>query len=480
MRTLKLTTLALALAGAFPASAADAAPDTTKELQALKARVADLEKALKAAPSGLNVVPAKGEIGGMTPDQEAEFNRIKIKAEALEDGRDASGFKGFKISGYMDPVYIYNANKQRNTVQFVVPVVKDPYGYDNSYFGTVALDVQKETDNGTKFHVTLIPQRSAGEVQGDLSILHEATVWIPLGGLDTKLFAGQLPDWSGYEYLAPTQNKVITHNLLFDFTLPSAYTGVGLELVRGKWDLKFMLANMNASIRNIGEHVPMLVFRGDYTGGEFWGFGFAGAEGYKSNLRGGTPNTVLDPDGSLGILYSTKDTRYDTLELDGWYTRGDLTLNTHVTFGQQQKASITENLDTGDLRTAQWMGISVLAAEKFTPRVEGILRADFLYNQKNGGGLLDYTSFDASNGIGPAPFGTNPNKGANRYALTAGMSYALNENVVLKGEYRFDGATQAVFGNNTAALTDPFTANTTDGKYRKYNSLVATSVVFSF
>ena len=31
-------------------------------------------------------------------------------------------------------------------------------------------------------------------------MVHEATVSIPLGG-DLKLFAGQIPDWQGYEYL---------------------------------------------------------------------------------------------------------------------------------------------------------------------------------------------------------------------------------------------------------------------------------------
>ena len=90
MRTLKLTILALALASAFPNQAADL-----------------------TAP-------------GMTTDQLAEFNRIKVKTEALEDNQESSGFKGLKISGYMDPTYVYNFNKERGTFQFLVPISKEP------------------------------------------------------------------------------------------------------------------------------------------------------------------------------------------------------------------------------------------------------------------------------------------------------------------------------------------------------------------
>jgi hypothetical protein len=432
MRTLKLTILALALAGASPNQAAD-----------------------------LNAKQ------GMTAEQEAEFNRIKVKTEALEDSQESSGFKGLKFSGYMDPAYIYNFNKERGTFQFVVPIDKEPYAYDNGYFGTLALDVVKETDNGTKFHLTLYPKRGGGDVMGENSIVHEASVWIPLGGLDTKLFAGQLPDWSGYEYYAPNVYKNITHNLLFDFTLPSSYTGVGIELVRGKLDLKLMLANMNSSVRNIGEHIPMFVFRGDYSMGEYWGIGFAGAAGYKTNYRAA-------PDGVDPAL-DGKDSFYSTLELDAWYTRADVTLNGHVTYGGQKKAAITADPTTGALRDSAWYGVSALAAYKFTQRLEGVLRADYVSNQKNGGGLLDYNFSDPINGIGPDQNGGDQEKGADKYAITVGLVYAFNSNVQFKGEYRYDGATQNVFANK-----DALTGTGTDPKYVKNNSLLGTSVVFSF
>jgi opacity protein-like surface antigen len=437
MRTLKLTILALALAGAFPTKAAQ--PATV----------------------------------GMTPEQLAEFNRIAVKTEALEDGRDASGFKNLKISGYADVNYIYNFNKERGTFQFLVPNSTEPYGYDNSYFGSVALDFQKETDSGTKFRLTLIPARSTGDFTGAANIVHEATVSIPVSGA-TKIFAGQLPDWSGYEYLPPTQNKLITHNLLFDFTLPYVYTGVGIEQAAGKWVLKGMIANVNTPIRQLGEVLPVFVCRGDYTGGEYWGLGFACLAGNTTNLRvaAGDLNPIS------GEAYSTKDTLTLTAEVDGWYTRGDLTLNAHLAYGQQAKAAITEDPTTGDLRTAQWYGVSVLAAYKFTPRFEGILRGDYIVNGKNGGGLLGWTADDAYNGLGR---GLNadgsvidPEKGVDKYAVTAGMSYAINSNATFKLEYRFDGTTEATFGNKDVLVGGP------DPKYLKSNSLVSTGVVVFF
>jgi opacity protein-like surface antigen len=445
MTTLKLSILALALVSAFPTRAAD----------------------LTAQPPG------------MTADQLSEFNRIKVKVEAMEDNQESSGFKGLKFTGYMDPTYVYNFNKERGTFLFLAPISKEAYAYDAGYFATMALDIVKETDNGTKFHLTLYPKRGGGDVMGENSIVHEASVWVPLGGLDTKLFAGQIPDWSGYEYYAPNMYKNITHNLLFDYILPSAYTGVGLELVRGKLDLKLMLANMNSSVRGIGEHVPMFVFRGDYAMGEYWGFGFAGAAGYKTNLRpvdfvnGGALNNP-----QTGEPYSLKDTLYTTIEVDAWYTRADWTFNGHLAYGGQEKAAITEDPITGNLRDSQWFAVSALAAYKFTQRTEGILRADYIYNQKNGGGLLDYTASDAVGGIGPGLDATgtaiDPEKGTDRFAITVGLNYALNSNVTIKGEYRYDGATQSVFGNKDALTGGA------NPKYLKYNSLVSSSVVFTF
>lgn len=424
MRTMKLTILALALASASQARAADPA--------------------------------------GMTPEQQQEFNRIAVKTEALEDSRESSGFTDLKISGWMDINYVYNRNKERGSFQFVVPVGKEAYNYDNSYMGMVALDLQKEMEGGTKFRLTLIPERSNTDVMAEFGIVHEATISVPMGSDETRLIAGIVPDWMGYEYLPPTQTKLITHNLLFDFTTPAAYIGGGLELSRGKWLIKAMIANIDVSVRKVGEYVPALVYRGDYTGGEFWGLGFAGLHGKMVNFA--------TPDG--------KDTWADTFELDGWYTRGDLSFFGHAVWGRQKQAAVALDANSIPL-DSEWFGASALAAYKVTPRLEGVLRADYVYNRKNGGGLLEFSFADPVNGIGPDQSGdpaADPTKGADRYAITVGLNYAINSNATFKLEYRYDGATQKVFGNKAALLdpTDPA------AKFLKNNSLISTGVVVFF
>jgi Protein of unknown function (DUF3138) len=300
-----------------------------------------------------------------------------------------------------------------------------------------------------------------GAVFDGQSIVHEATVSIPLTDLQTRLIAGQMPDWSGYEYLQPTLNKLITHNLLFDFTLPTAYTGVGLDYTQGKWWLRGMLANMNSSRKNPGEKTPVLAYRVDYSRGEFQGFGFAGVHGKAANFT----ENVVDPITSEVI--AQKDSRVDLFEIDAYFIRGDWTVQGQLSFGQQKNASITADPVSGELRDAKWWGLSTLAAYKWTPRFETTARLDYINNKKNGGGLLGFTAADDRNGIGPDPAG-DPEVGANRTALTLGASYLFNTNTTFKAEYRLDRANLPVF------------VDVKDGSYGKSNHLLGASVLVSF
>jgi hypothetical protein len=129
------------------------------------------------------------------------------------------------------------------------------------------------------------------------------------------------------------------------------------------------------------------------------------------------------------------------------------------------------------LRDSRWWGASTLLAYKFIPRWEAVGRLDYIKNDKNGGGLLGYTVPDGRNGIGPgvagldatgAPIYGDPDKGANRVALAVGVNWLLNLNTVIKTEYRFDQASQAVF------------LDVATGGYRKSNQLLGASVVVSF
>ena len=463
MKALHLSTLALALATAFPAAAQSTA-DVLKELEALKAKVAELERKIKAQEE-------KKPDWGMTPDQARELNRVTVKTEALEDSRDASGLKLLKISGWADPSFIYNKNQGRAGFQFLDSVSKGGYSYDNSYFGTVAIEFQKETESGTKWRLTLMPNRGTDSVIGNGGVVHEASVSVPLGSLQTRLIAGHLPDWSGYEYLPATQNKLITHNLLFDYTLPTSYTGVGLELTRGKWLMKGMLANMNAAKNNAGEKAGVFTYRVDYSRGEFQGFGFAGVHGKATNFADA----------------NAAKTRVDLFEIDGYFIRGDWTVQGQVSVGKHKGAAIAPDPDTGELRNASWTGLSALAAYKFSPRFEGVVRADFVRNTKNGGGLLGYTGYwDPANGsLGDGLSGIGPdssascallsealtaacNTGANRSAFSLGLNYLWDLNTTFKVEYRIDRANLPVFYVNK------------DGSYKKSNQLFGASVVVQF
>jgi len=453
-----LSVLSATLLAAFPAAAQSNA-ELLQELRALRDRVQQLERKLQGTPAG---TPPTGQ-WGMTPEQSRELNRLVVKTESLEDSREAAGLKNLSISGYIDPVFIHNRAQNRSGFQLLNPVSSDGYNYDNSYFGAAVIDFRKETDDGIKWRLTLAPSRGVGAVMNGDSPVHEASVSIPLGGLQTRLIAGQIPDWSGYEFLPAPQNKLITHNLLFDFTLPTAYTGVGIELTRGKWLSKAMLANMNASKRGAGESAPVLTYRVDYARGEFAGFGFAGVHGKAANFRGddGVGNPVT------GNPYSLADSNVNLFEVDGYFIRGDWTMQGQLSYGAQKHAAITADPLSGELRDSRWWGISALAAYKLSPRLESVLRVDYLDNKKNGGGLLGYTFADARNGIGPDPMG-DPEVGANRTALSLGMSYLLYMNTTLKAEYRIDRASQPVF------------VYLKDGSMRRSNQLFGASVVVAF
>lgn len=468
------TALAVALAAAFPLpAAAQSNAELLQELKALKARMAELEKKLEAQETKQAEAAAAAPAPGMTPEQLQDFNRIAVKAEALEDSRDMLGFKGLKIGGYMDPTWIFNQRQHRAGFQFLNPVDEGGYYYDTSYIGTVALDIVKETDSGARWRLTLVPQRSTQAVsEGTSSPVQEASVSVPITDLQTRFIAGHLPDWSGYEMLQPTLNKFVTHNLLFDTTLPASYTGAGFEILRGKWLTKAVVANMAASRRQPNEKTPVFAYRVDYAKGEFQGFGFAGIHGRAANFSEGVTEKVwvLGPAGTpveADQPLPQRDSRVDTFEFDAYFIRGDWTVQGQLTLGRQLKASITPDPETGRLRDAYWTGLSALAAYKIEPWLEIAARADYIWNGKNGGGLLTYAVADPYNGIGPAQ-GGDPNKGVDRGALSLGLNYAFNLNTMFKFEYRYDWASGPVF------------LDTRSNDYKKSNQLFGTSVVVSF
>lgn len=476
MKLWQPTALAQAAALALGATlsggvAAQTNADLLKEIQALKARVAELEGKAKAADAAK---PTSAQ-WGMTPEQTAEFNRIAVKTEATEDNLESWGLKGLTISGYMDPTYIYNRNQSRAGFQFLNSQA-DGFFYDTSYIGSASIDFTKETESGSRFKLTLSPNRGAGAaIDGGKSIVQEASMSVPITDLQFRFTAGQVPDWSGYEYQQPTLNPFITHNLLFDFTLPTTYTGVGLDYTQGKWWLRGMLANVNSTIRDAKDKSPALVYRVDYSRGEFQGFGFAGLHGKTANF-----NLCRDDD-----CTSFEKTTTHLFEFDAYFIRGDWTVQGQLSYGRQKQGGIVPDAD-GNFRDSEWVGLSALAGYYINPRLQVLARGDYIRNNKNGGGLFGYTGYwdafgidgpygDYRNGIGPDPtLGCEDqtiagcDKGANRYALSFGLKYAYNLNTTFKLEYRRDGANLPVF------------LDVKTGEYRKRNDLFGAAVVLSF
>jgi hypothetical protein len=439
-----------------------------------------------------------------------EFNQLQTKVDAIQDSMEVSGLKGLRISGGIDPVYIYNRAKGTASFAFLnnfssINGSGEFYSYDNSYFGMAYLDIQKEMDDGgTKMRLTLEPSKSSGSQYNFGNIVHEASASIPLDGLSTRLIVGQMPDVSGYEPFINgfaganniTSNQLypgfgeffITKNMLFDFAAATFYTGAGVDLVRGPWETKFILANFNSArndcpVTAVGAGAgpckgssksPTFIYNATYAKEEYWGFEFTGYDGVVSNWNAG------------GV------SRLDQFEIDGWYTRADFNTNLQYTVGRQKGAANNHNGDAG------WWGISSLVSERLTPRLTLAGRFDYLNNEKNGGGTFNtYDSNycnsaintamggttacdgtgtapgtgDSINGFGagdPNAAGYDANKGANRYELSLSATYRLTRYVALRGELRHDVATTAAFYNFN------------DGTFQKTNDTIGLQTIVNF
>ena len=492
----KLSVLALSL-GLMPAIAmADTNADILKELQALQAKVQQLEAQVKTQQSQID------DTQKATTEATQVANHADVQISGIKQASEGSGLKGLTITGMIAPAYVYNQDQQASSFVFLNrsngnPAAYSLYNYDNSYFGGAYIQFKKKTSGGVDWNLTLAPDRGAGSVFNGSSIVHEASVAIPVNN-DTKVIAGQIPDWEGYESTWDNQTKTITHNLLFDFTEVTAYTGVGIDQTVGNWEWKSMIANVNSPryyYGGSGGRAPALVFRADYSvpGYDNADIGFWGLVGKLPNS-----NVALDPNnpGSALLinagnpadptllatvpLSATGTSTAQMFEVDGYLTKGNWGYYGQAGIGQQALAAYNGG-------KARWWGLSGLLTYNFTPRFLGLIRADYMNNSTNGGGLPggymnsstagSSTGFNGVNGFGPGyvydPVAgawsvTDPNKGANRYALTLGWNYLLTQSTTLKMEYRYDRSSLATF------------YNVSDGSYKNSNNLLAASVVVSF
>ena len=346
----KLTPIALSLALALPAVAsAQSSAELQSQIEALKAQISELKKSVDTKPAASSGVDM------------AEFNRMRVKVEAMEDTQAESGFAGIKFSGFADPTYIYSQRAGRGSIVFlnnpdlgvaVNDLTADDYGYQNSNFGGVTLKFEKTFDNGLAAMISLRPHKA-----GTDTLVEEALLTIPVAG-DINAIVGKQISWNGYELANSPDMKTVTHNLLYDFGGPYYVVGAGLTFNTGDVSWKTMVGNLNSQRNLPGDEGNSQGFhwRADYGISEFMGVGFSGMHG-KIVGKG-----------------------YNYLATDFWYTKGDLTLNAQLE-GSQHKNSAFNGDDS------KTIGASFLAAYKFTPRWEGVARVDWLDNRS---GFAEY------------------------------------------------------------------------------------------
>ncbi len=412
--------LVLAVAAALPCTGAHAQTNAEllQQIQLLKAQLEALTAKVEAVSQ---------QAGGVNPQ---EFNRLVQKVDLAEDNSIASGFKGLKFKGVIEASYIHDRlQTDDGTVTGLRETQRFTAGNGNGATGM--FEIGKEVDDGVGWMLRLTPGA------GNAGLVHEATVSIPIGDSGTKLNAGLVPDYQGYEYFFAHQNPLMTHNLLWSYAGPTSYEGVGMSYVLGKWTAKWLFGNIDGQRSSKS---PGIVYRADYTVSEYTYVGFAGAHARTTR-------------------------QFDLMEVDAGFTRGDWSLNGQLNYGRERGAA-------SNLGDARWWGMSALAGYKITPTLQLLTRFDYISNRKNGGGIYAANTGDNLSGFGPELDSTgtviDPNRGANRYALSAGFNYSINANAAWKTEVRVDRST----GYN---FMDPKT-----GTFKRSNVLLGTAVVVSF
>ena len=406
--------LVVAIAAALPwiGAQAQSNADLLKQIEALKAQLEALTAKVEAVSK---------QAGAVNPQ---EFNRLVQKVDLAEEGSIASGFRGLKFKGVIEAAYLNDTNS-------VATGFNKALG--NGGYGAAFFEVSKESEDSVGWTLRLMPLSGTG------SMVHEASVSVPIGDSGTKLIAGLVPDFSGYEYSAGNLNPLVTNNLLYA-NAASNYTGVGMSYVISKsWTAKWMVAQVDGLA---SRKIPGFVYRADYSAGEYSGIGFSGVH-FRTNTAAVGGNA-------------------DLMEVDAYHTRGDLTLQGQFSIGRL----IAGGLD-GSGGDARWWGLSGLAGYKVTPRLQALVRADYINNRKNGGGLYFHPFGAAGAELDSTGVALDPSKGANLYAISAGFNYSVTTNTQWKTELRFDRATGYNFIDS-------------NGVGKKGNTTFGTSVVVSF
>ncbi|MDV3100218.1 DUF3138 family protein [Burkholderia cenocepacia] len=422
-----------------------------------------------------------------------QIANASLKVDALQEAATTGPLAGLSITGYVDPVYLFNRAQRTSGFQFLN---HDPGAYDyfNSTIGDVYLDIRKTFGVGPmapSAEIVIQPNRGFGNVFSNAhggignNIVTQAQVNVPLG--TTRTFEiGMMPSLAGYEVQPSNQMLTLTHGLLYDFSEPGNLVGIGLkgsnaamtrfwQVVIGNEVLRTAGAIANAANNTTKPNwTPTITARFDNATSTAFDFGLSGMLGRQS---------LFSPCAAGGYGYqcngSSPTGLYKYVEADMTYTHDKTQINAQVDYGELQKGAWNGG-------TARWYGMSLLGHTKWTTswlgRMGATLRFDYLNNASNGGGGTNIQyglaggnpSVNGSSGFGidPSCFqGSATNgtecKGAQRYAITADLLFYPTQQITVKVEYRHDAANHPVFLKS-------------NGTYARSNDLAGMQFIYSF
>ncbi|RKU02031.1 hypothetical protein C7H84_18020 [Burkholderia sp. Nafp2/4-1b] len=477
-------------------SHADAVVDELKaQLQVLQRKVDSLERSAKDAPV---------KSGSASPGvSEAEFADLKqqvarqnLQVETLSTAASEGPTAGLSITGYLDPMYLYNRNARSGGVSFLDH--NSGYTYYGGNMGDVYLDIKKTFGVGPtapSAEIQIQPNRGAGNTTLDgargNNIFNTAFVTIPHDDTNQFLF-GLMPSVAGYESQQSNLLPTLTHNLLYDFSIPGYFVGAGYNGSKGDYTWKVIVGNAqnlthaaiasDSSGRVHTSLTPMINWRIDRSKGA-WDVGWAGAIGRQAIYSGNAGGECTSGGFGYNCTAASPFSTYMFMDIDATYSVADTTFNAEFDVGKQKHAAWNG-------QDATWWGLSMLYTRKWHLPTIGLmgvaLRWDYLNNSRNGGGGGNtYVGGSALSGMASAGtdglngFGIDPSclaassnnglecRGANRQDVAFDLMFYPAVNYTIKVEYRHDWANKNVFQR-------------ADGSWRKSNDVIGTTLVYTF
>ena len=443
----------LALAGAMPWAAvhAQSVADLKKEIDALKAQLQVLQQKVEAVTAQPEVTPLSQQV-----------NRLEQRLDLAEDDKEKAGFKGLKVNGVIEAAYKYNNIDTSHTFSA-------GSGAGGTEVGMLQITKESQDGEGVDWTLRLLP--------GGDPLVHEASLSIPLNK-DTRIIAGLIPDFQGYEMVfananATLGNQLISHNALYDLAGATVYAGAGMSYTMGggKYAFKWLIGNADSGADNSDTKINLPAY--DATGAMINSPFAVAVSKQKTKVLAYRGDWYIDETRYIGLsgLHGTGNRSFNILAMDGGVTRGDWQINGQATIGRMDRAAANG-------QSASWQGFSGLLGYKIVPRLQVLARADYILNSEHGGGTYYDNGGTLGNGLGPERSDTAGNfavdadgfarTGANLMRLTLGTNYQINANTQWKAEFRLDQSSGYNFLDGDGVT------------YRKDKQSMGTSLVLSF